>query len=201
MEPYRRYFYNQDENICIHLDNVISSYLYLCGFYRIAWAIANIRCCPEIWLRANKMGGTAAAVKARVKGLQMGVKTETPAKVNPARSALTVIKGWSLIQAQGPLSLVEQWWGWWSPISKAHVWDKPFEQTGGLALITAVIAEVLGRAAGWRDELCKHTLLSGLLDHIPPPSSTHPSLRASSVTPPSLLWAPASHVIKLKPRI
>lgn len=91
-------------------------------------------------------------MKARVKGLQMGVKMETLANVNPARLAQApqaVIKGRSLIQAQGPPScgaavrLLE-------PISKArsHVWSKPFEQRHALALITAVIAEVSKRAAG-----------------------------------------------------
>lgn len=88
-------------------------------------------------------------MKATVKGLQMGVKMETPAKVNPATLAQApqaVIKGRSLIQAQGPLS----WLGWWSAVSKArsHVWNKPFEQRRALALITAVIAEVSQRAAG-----------------------------------------------------
>lgn len=100
-------------------------------FFRVVWVTANIRRCLKIPLRATKTGGTAAA-KARVKGLQMGVKMETPAKVNPHRLAQApqaVIKGWSLMQARGPPScravvgLVE-------PISQArsHVWNKPFEQ-------------------------------------------------------------------------
>lgn len=77
------------------------------GFFlccRVVWVTANIRRCLGIRLRATKTGGRAAA-KARVKGLQMGVKTETPAKVNPARltqAAQAVIKGRSLIQTQPP---------------------------------------------------------------------------------------------------
>lgn len=108
---------------------------------------ANIRLCLGICLRATKTGGRAAA-KARVKGLQMGVKTETPAKVNPARlaqAAQAVIKGRSLIQAQPPAPPqhphppVEQWLGWWSPSTKPGL---TFEQRRALALITALIAEV-----------------------------------------------------------